>query len=300
MSSISWLPNNISDFRPALAEPASLPLVEEDELIALLEKAAESELDGLVKCLIAKGGVTCQLGRLEVFKDFYPQHRIYLRDIAAEIQKFGANTIATQLFRSGKGVEYKEIVNDVAVRVGVARHGSVAQIEGRIHQRLMQNLWKDMNSAERKVLLREFDIYDASLALRAVMPLALIEATKLTGFAAYKASVIVANIAAYSILGHGLAFTTNTAISKSLSLLLGPIAIKLAAAYAINSIICSEAYRVTIPCVIQISMIRHAVSLREPKTKISNDAQTNKLLDFFIAAGAIAVVILAISALISK
>lgn len=42
------------------------------------------------------------------YKRFYPAHRNYWREIAAEIQTFGASSIAS-VFRGGKGVLYREV-----------------------------------------------------------------------------------------------------------------------------------------------------------------------------------------------
>lgn len=56
----------------------------------------------------------------------------------------------------------------------------------------------------------------------------LLEALKLSGFAAYKASVIVANAGAHALLGHGLSFAANAALTKGLAVVLGPVGWRLA------------------------------------------------------------------------
>ena len=72
MNNVALLPVDASEFLPAVCPPACLPLLEDDELVGLLEKAAESELDGLVQTLVEKGGFTCQLKGLKTFKENYP------------------------------------------------------------------------------------------------------------------------------------------------------------------------------------------------------------------------------------
>jgi hypothetical protein len=74
-------------------------------------------------------------------------------------------------------------------------------------------------------------------------------------------SVILANWAAHTILGHGLAFLTNAALTKGLSIVIGPVGWTLAGIMTAKSI-GSEAYRITVPCVIQVAMIREATAER--------------------------------------
>jgi uncharacterized protein YaaW (UPF0174 family) len=264
--STSLLLTNKANFLPQLSWPAELPLIAEDELVGILASAATEELDGLVRCITAQGKWTCQLKRLQSYKDSYPNHRAYSKDIAAEIQKYGGNTLANQLFRSGKGVPYKEIVNDVARHLKVAANGTTRDTELAIREHLLAELWKKMSESERRALLDEFKVNDYSLVLHAAMPAILIKATTLTGFGAYKASVILANAFLKASLGHGLPFLANAVLTKSLSIFLGPVGWTLAIGYAAK-VIGGEAYRVTVPCVLLISMMRTANELRVPKRR---------------------------------
>jgi uncharacterized protein YaaW (UPF0174 family) len=101
-----------------------------------------------------RGGLTCQLKRLPIYKDNYPHHRIYVNDIPAELQKFGANTIASA-FRSGRRVLYGEIVQDVADRLGVRRDGTTTQVEQRILQKLAEKYWEGSSLEQRTALLEQ-------------------------------------------------------------------------------------------------------------------------------------------------
>jgi len=260
-SSLILLPTDALEFIPAISNPASIPLIEDDELVDLLAQASESELNGIVEILTNKGRLTCSLTDLDLFKQRYPQHRAYSRDIAAEIQRFGANTLATHLFRSGRGVKYEEIVRDVASRLKISRTGSTVELEMQIQQKVLGEMWKEMTVEQRRLLLKEFGIRNAKLAAQVVLPSALIEAGHQSGFAIYKMSVIVANAVAHVILGHGLAFATNAMLIKGLSVLLGPIGWTIAGVMAASAI-GGEAYRVTIPCVLEIAMIRQATHQR--------------------------------------
>jgi uncharacterized protein YaaW (UPF0174 family) len=262
-----FLPTNPSEFIPVVCPPASLPLIEDDELVSLLEQAAESELDGLVELLDTKGWPTCQLRGTAAYRKHYPRHRFYARDIAAELQKYGGHTIVS-LFRGGRGVRYHEIVQDVASKVGVSESGSTEDIESRIQDKLAADFWKFMSPAERTAFLKELKITDLAMAARAVLPAVLLKAGGLAGFQAYMASVIIANAAANAVLGHGLNFAANAALTKGLSVFLGPPGWTIAGIITAQAI-GSQASRVTVPCVLQVSMIRQAIYLRQrPKPKI--------------------------------
>lgn len=250
-------------FLPAIGFPAELPLIADDELVTLLREAAESELDGLVACLVERGGITCQLKRLAVYKAKQPHHRFYVNDIAAELQKFGGNTIASA-FRSGKGVPYREIVRDVATRLGVAREGSTADIEQRVIRKLAERFWEGATAEQRAALLDQVGVKDYSLVARPVLPAAVIAAVHASGFAAYQFTVIIANAVAHVLLGHGLSLAVNAGLTKGLSIFAGPPGWCLVAFLTAHSV-ASEAYRVTIPAVVQVALIRSAIEARRER-----------------------------------
>ncbi|WP_433971950.1 YaaW family protein [Tunturiibacter lichenicola] len=247
------------EFMPAVGLPAELPLIAEDELVSILQQGAESELDGLVACLL-QGGITCQLKRLTVYKANQPHHRVYVNDIAAELQKFGANTIASA-FRSGKGVAYREIVQDVADRLGISREGTTMDIEKCILQKLAEKFWEGATAEQRLALLNQVGVRDYSLVARPALPAAVISAVHLSGFAAYQFTVIVANAIAHAVLGRGLSLAANAGLTKGVSIFAGPPGWCLVAFLTAHSI-ASEAYRVTIPAVVQVALIRSAIEAR--------------------------------------
>jgi uncharacterized protein YaaW (UPF0174 family) len=250
-------------FMPAVGHASELPLIAEDELVALLQQAAESELDGLVACLVERGAITCQLKRLSTYKSNHPHHRVYVNDIAAELQKFGANTLAST-FRSGKGVLYEEIVRDVAKRLGVQREGSAAEMEKRILQKLAEKYWEDATPEQRAALLKQVGVRDLTIVARPALPAAVISAIHLSGFAAYQLTVIVANAVAHALLGHGLSLAVNAGLTKGVSVFVGPPGWCLVGFLTAQSI-ASEAYRVTIPAVVQVAMIRSAIEARRER-----------------------------------
>jgi hypothetical protein len=93
---------------PAPAGTQQLPLIEDDkDLVPLLRQASNDELDPLVKYIIENGGTTTQLSRTQRYRLYSASgdHRKYADDIAAEIQRFGANTFRTAVVRNGRGIK---------------------------------------------------------------------------------------------------------------------------------------------------------------------------------------------------
>jgi uncharacterized protein YaaW (UPF0174 family) len=240
----------------ALKGTGPLPLIEEDPLVALLSKATNEELAPLVEILCTKGGVMCQLTRTSSYRNNQPNHQAYVRDIAAEIQKFGANTLKTLLLRSGKGVPYHQIVTDVAARVGVNSGGkSTREIEQEIVTKLLLDTYDAMSPEQRRDLLLSLKIRDRKLLLAPGGVEAARLAIQHSGFAVYKGSLIVANAAAQQLLGHGLSLATNAALTKGIAVFAGPVGLVFAALLGGNAL-AAPARRVTVPIVLQVAAIR--------------------------------------------
>lgn len=247
-----------SGFADKLARKGTgpLPLLEDDPLVELLSKATNEELAPLVEILCTKGGVMCQLARTASYRNNQPNHQAYVRDIAAEIQKFGANTLATQILRSGKGVPYHQIVTDVASRLGLKSGGkSTREIEQEIITKLLMETYETMSPEERRELLLSLKIRDRKLLLAPGGVEAARLAIQHSGFAVYKGSMIVANAAAQHLLGHGLSLATNAALTKGIAMFAGPVGLVFAAFLGSNAM-AAPARRVTVPIVLQVAAIR--------------------------------------------
>lgn len=107
-----------------------------DEDLEFLKDCKNEELELLVNLLLfdsdGKTHLSSGLQKKDGFKLYFEQklHTEYWQEIAEEIQLFGANTIAS-LVRKGKGVVYKEILQDVATKIGAKyeKGDSTLQIE---------------------------------------------------------------------------------------------------------------------------------------------------------------------------
>lgn len=192
--------------------------------------------------------------------------------IAEELHRFGGNSLFN-LFRGGAGAPYREILCDVAshVKAEVELSSSCADIELAVLEALLTQSLGKMTEQEKADLFAEFSstyVPGSGPAVAAT----LIVAARASGFGVYKFTVIVANAVAKAILGRGLAFGATTSVMRSMSMLTGPIGWAITAIWTIFDL-GSPAYRVTVPCVIQIAYMRQKAMYRScPNCGASSDA----------------------------
>ena len=241
----------------------------EDKDLKFLSGIDSKDLDDLVYCLThdkdGKSRWTEELTKTEKYKNFYPHHQKYWQEIAAEIQCFGANTFAT-LVRGGKGVLYEEILRDVAgkLRVKFSKSDSVLELEQKVLLKLLSKTLDDMSEEDRKSFAYEFNITD----LASYSPEALLTAFQIIfragGFQSYKLTLIISNAVMKAIFGRGLTFAGNAALTRTASIITGPIGWTVLALWTTVDI-AGPAYRVTIPAVVQIALLRWQDELKKRK-----------------------------------
>jgi uncharacterized protein YaaW (UPF0174 family) len=271
-----------------------LPLIEDDEdLVPLLRQASNEELAPLVKYIVEKGSLTAQLHRTRAYKQYSGagDHHMYADDIAAEIQKFGANTFYSHLFRDGRGKKYRKILGSVAKRCRVKAHlwHETAKVEELVLAAVLSKAYERMTDEQRKEVLESLKIHKVPGGGGPLTAAALQAAVQAAGFAPYKIAVIVANGMANAVLGHGLAFAANAGLTKLLALFAGPIGWALDAMWG-GVIVAGPAYRVTIPCVVQVAFIRQSLLSRERERKLRK-LRTLKIVLSAILALVIAILI---------
>ncbi|ABZ00688.1 hypothetical protein HMH05_27100 [Pseudomonas sp. SbB1] len=173
--------------------------------------------------------------------------------IAKEIRLFGGNSILN-LFRKD-GVPYQEIVEDVAKHLKVNfGKDPINVIEQEILGKILSRAFDQMSEEERQVILEELGVASYSTAGPAAA-IAAICAAKAGGFATYKLAAIVANAIAKAILGKGLTFAASGQMMRTISVAIGPIGWAITALWTAADL-ASPAYRVTVPCVVQLAYMR--------------------------------------------
>jgi uncharacterized protein YaaW (UPF0174 family) len=236
----------------------------DNDLIPLIRKCDNDDLDPLVSYLTRRGRISSQLDLADVFKKHNPNHKMYADEISAEVQKYGGNTIAN-IGRRGKGVSYKEIVCDVGKRLKVNfnKKREVEFIEQQILLKVLETAWEKMSEEEKRILMNELGDDYKSMPIPIHFPVPAIQSLiQLGGFVPYKLAVIVANGIAKALLGRGLSFAANAALTRYMAVFAGPIGWAITAIWTIFDI-AKPAYRVTIPCVLHIAMLRQKYLLED-------------------------------------
>lgn len=162
------------------------------------------------------------------------------------------------IFRGGEGVEYKEIVEDVADKMDVDYNSNwnISKIEEAILFKIFEDSLEKMSHEELKEVfdslgLKNFNVGSASLS-------AIRGAINAGGFKSYQIAIIVANSVAKAVLGRGLTFAANAGLTRAMGIVAEPIGWVISGLWTIVDI-AGPAFRVTIPSVIHIAymMTKH-------------------------------------------
>lgn len=162
-----------------------------------------------------------------------------LRLLVRELQYFGGNTFMN-LFRRN-GVSYSEIVGDVAshLKINVPADSSVEEKEALIIDSVFTSSWQKMSDDERSQILRDMDI---STAVSLDIPV-------------WQKAALVASGLAQTTAGKVLPLIAGLGIGRVLGVLTGPVGLAITGLYTAYDI-SNPAFRVTLPCVVQIAWIR--------------------------------------------
>lgn len=237
---------------------------EDPELLSVLESASQDDLNILIDIITDSGKGRLSLND-SVMNDLIAAKEgseyKHLLKIAGEIQRFGGNSIIG-LFRQS-GVEYKEVACDVAdhYKVNYNKSQDISQIENAILMKVLEQSLEKMTDEERKLFFSEFGV-DYAVGAMPIAIAALQFAIKSSGFFVYKMTAIIAQITAKAVLGRGLAFGATAGLMKGISVFSGPIGWAITAIWSAFDL-ASPAYRVTVPCTIQLAYIRQKAMINE-------------------------------------
>lgn len=225
--------------------------------------------------------VCSSLVKARALRRFTPRD---LEKIETEIRRFGGNSIAN-IFRDVRGflglqavsrvkgpiaslkhaVEYDEIVRDVAehLKVKHEKTTSTPELEDGILKVLLISALEKTTRDEREAILKDLNVADAhELAKRGIEAIAAaIAAVTLTKVLGFQLSRTVASATLQALAGRALVVTTASAVARPVLSLAGPIGWALTGAWALADM-ASPAYRVTVPCVVQVAYMRRKCQLR--------------------------------------
>ena len=220
-----------------------------EEGMEFLYDCTNEQLDFLVQLITTKGNLSELMTGNQLYRDNAPNHRKYVNLITDEIISFGSNS-----FSLSKNT-YRQILMKVCnkIKVNYSNSESTWDIEDKLLAKVFDNAWAEMSESERKAVLESLDENEKELKGKGSAGfIALFQAG---GFTSYKLSVILANAVAKAAVGHGLAFATNAALTRGLSILTGPVGMALTAAWTIFNL-AGPAYRVIVPAVSYIAALR--------------------------------------------
>lgn len=232
-----------------------------DKDLEFLQYCTDEELNDLVYCLTHDSDGTIRLTE-EItdsyeYKMFYPKHTMYWKLIANELQCFGGNTFIN-IFRGG-GVKYREILTDVCdkLKVNYNNSQSVKNIEMNMFMKILEQSIQNMSYEERQKLVKSLNINsDSYTNFTAEATIGILQtAIKLGKFKSYQIAVIVANAVYKQLFGRGLSLAANQTLTKTISLFSGPIGWIITGLWTALDI-AGPAYRVTIPAVVQVALLR--------------------------------------------
>lgn len=183
------------------------------------------------------------------------------RDVAAivnEFQRFGGNTIAN--IKRGHGVSYREIVQDVANKIGVAveKMERIEQMEWRIFDHLIDRVVEKMDEKTKQEFREELRNQAGRQTIEDIKTLMKNPAVSV---------VIIGIIVRQLLLKLGIQSAAKLATGRLVAILAGPIGLVIAGIWTIIDI-AGPAYTVTVPGVLLVSLIRTRLRADEAAKEI--------------------------------
>lgn len=167
------------------------------------------------------------------------------------------------LVRGFEGVDYPEILRDVCEKLKLENlkkedtEDAVRANEEALVGKMFESIWEQMSQAEREELLKSMNV-GGDARLGGTAALTAILAGSLGGFTTYQVAVIVANMVSRALIGRGLAFAGNAALTRGIGAMLGPVG-WIASGVWLASDLASPAYRTTVPAVLQVAFLRQVL-----------------------------------------
>ncbi|MCW9500018.1 hypothetical protein [Klebsiella oxytoca] len=223
---------------------SEIDIQDDEALVQLLLNADKDDIDLLIDYVTNTGkfGFSMSDSVKAVLQDAKRQDEPddeTLRLLVRELQHFGGNTFVN-LFRRN-GVSYSEIVDDVTshLKMKVPATASVEEKEALIIDCVFTSSWKKMSDDERSQILRDMGINGSACM----------------DIPVWQRAALVANSLAQTTAGKVLPLIAGLGIGRVLGVLTGPVGLAITGLYTAYDI-SNPAFRVTLPCVVQIAWIR--------------------------------------------
>jgi uncharacterized protein YaaW (UPF0174 family) len=141
------------------------------------------------------------------------------------------------------------------LKVNFNKYSSAEQIEGNLLMKILKEALEKMSPEELKELADATGVKNTSGITAETMTGVFQAVFKAGGFKSYQLTLIVVNAISKALIGRGLSFAGNAALTRTMSILAGPIGWVITGIWTAIDI-AGPAYRVTIPAVIQVAALR--------------------------------------------
>lgn len=240
----------------------------DNNLISVLERAENEDLKTLCDIItLGKNGtprVSDNLTKTEAYQRNYP-HRMssLIPGMVRELSLYGGNSVIN--FFKGEGADYSIILRKVAKRLKVSFRDTQSDeiIESYMLQKLFDDMSERLTDEDLRTMAMELGVKSLRYSRQAIIA-AMQIAVRRGGIYGLTWSMNLANIVTRQTIGRGIAsFASGTVLSRSLSILTGPIGWALTAAWTAYDI-AGPAYRVIVPAVIHIAYLRQKTQFLAP------------------------------------
>ena len=192
----------------------------------------------------------------EVYLENYPENMSALAPaIADELLRFGSNTLVTAV-RHGVPDRYETVVRRVCrqmnVRIGI--YDDAVAMEHALLESVCTSAIKSMSADQLRDLADKAGIHNKSLKKQALMA-AILATMRISPVAFRRVALSVTYEVLSYLMGRGVAVMGARALQRSLGIWIGPLNWILLLIWAVWDC-ASPAYRVCIPAVIQIAIMR--------------------------------------------
>ena len=237
-----------------------MSLINDPDLKQLLADASAEDLGVLADFITDKGEGRLSLSN-EVRKRLHSarEQGVFSANaralIAEELTRFGGNSVMN-LLRGGEGVPYREVVTDVASHLGVLHKNdmSTGAVELAMLAKLLHDSLEKMTPKQLKEALDELGLGEIGAG---EVGLAAFTAAVLTSeLLGYRLAAMMASASATAILGRAGFAAGATLIGGRAAAFVPVIGWAITGIWAIYDL-SSPAYRVTVPCVIQLAYMRN-------------------------------------------
>lgn len=230
------------------------------DLDTVLQAASNEELAPLVQ-FIKASSFSERLTSDDSFVRYYPNHARYCHVISAEIRAFGGHTIVN-LLRGGKGPDYHTVVADVLkhMKIDYQEDDNIFELERKLIAYVMKDMYGKMDNEQRELIVSEVKQYQANDGALVVKALEKGDLAQLSPKALLLlSSVISSSIAKIMGVSVSISNALGSALGQSANKIQTLLNMSVDVLYSIfNSIyeFGGPAYKVTVPCVIHVAMLR--------------------------------------------